>query len=315
MELSIQTAGLFERYGMDKACQIIKNAGFTAVELQLDYAWLSGNVYNGQLPKENIFDKPIEDVVAFYKNDIDIIKKNGLKPIQAHAPFPAYVFDHPEILDYAINTYKKCIEYCNIIGVKNLVIHGISRPRGCALSYEQVHELNVKLYSSLIPSLEGTNVTVCLENLFTTHSGHDSIEGICSDPYEAVMYIDMFNGMCKDGVEHFGLCLDTGHLHLIRGEFYQYITILGNRIKCTHIHDNNGYYDEHLAPYAGTIEWNRFIQGFKSIDYKGYFSVETFNHYSTWKKSLPEELVIPMVNTIGVMVKYFADAVEGKENK
>ena len=308
MELCIQTGGLIERYGIDKTCQIISRAGFTAVEIQLDHAWHSGNVYNGVLPKNNIFDKSIAEIVDFYKNDIKTLKKYGLKPLQAHAPFPSYVFENPSVLDYAINTYKKCIEYCNILGVKNLVIHGISRPRGCKLTYEQIHDLNVKLYSSLIPSLEGTSVTVCLENLFTM-SGNDVIEGICSDPYEAVDYIDKFNKMCKDGKEHFGLCLDVGHLHLIRGEITQYVGILGNRIKCTHTHDNNGEYDEHLVPYAGTLPWDMFIKAFKSINYEGYFSYETFNHYCPWRNSLPEELIEPMLNTLGVMAKYFADAV------
>lgn len=307
MEICMQMGGLLERYGIEKTCQMISNAGFTAVEMQFDHAWFSGNVYKGILPTQNVFDRPIEEVVEYYKNDLEIIKKYNLKPLQAHAPFPAYVSEHPQILDYAIETYKKCIKYCDIIGIKNLVIHGISRSRGDSFSYEQIHDLNIKLYSSLIDELKGTSVTVCLENLFEHCGGNDYIEGICADPYEAVDYIDTLNKMC--GEDHFGLCLDTGHLNIIRGEVRQYVSILGNRIKCTHIHDNDGHSDEHLTPYAGTFSWEHFLVAFKAIKYEGYFSFETYRQYCTWVNLLPEELVEPMFKTIGKIGQYFVKTV------
>ncbi len=226
--------------------------------------------------------------------------------MQAHAPFPAYVFDYPNILDYAISTYKKCIEYCNVIGVKNLVVHGISRPRGCELSYEQIHDLNIKLYSSLIDTLKGTSVTVCLENLFVHCGGNDYIEGICSDPYEAVDYIDTLNKMC--GEEHFGLCLDTGHLNLIRGEFRQYVSILGNRIKCTHINDNYGTsQDLHVMPYFGRGDQRPMLEGLKSIGYDGPINFETL----AWSNK-PTQVSDALIEFMGITGKYFEKAIKGE---
>jgi sugar phosphate isomerase/epimerase len=268
-------------------------------------------MWKGVLPTESIFDKPIEDVIKFYQKDIDLCKKYNLIPLQAHAPFPSHLEKYPYIFDYAIETFKKCIQYSDIIGVKNLVIHGISRSADSKLSYEEVYDLNMKLYTSLIDTLEGTNVTVCLENLFSrTSNGY--IEGVCSDPYEAVDYIDKLNALCKDK-PHFGLCLDTGHLNLVRQDFREFVGILGNRIKCTHIHDNSGYNDDHRAPYAGTIPWECFLEAFKSIDYKGYISFETFYQYIPYSNLLPEDLVIPMLNTIGSIAKYFAEEISGKK--
>ena len=43
-----------------------------------------------------------------YADEVAILKKNGLVLSQAHAPFPAYVHTCPQMLDYAIEVYKKC---------------------------------------------------------------------------------------------------------------------------------------------------------------------------------------------------------------
>ena len=49
-------------------------------------------------------------------------------------------------------------------------------------------------------------------------------------------------------------CFDIGHAHLkgsIAGEF----DIMKNRIRSTHLHDNDGREDLHLFPGKGTIDW------------------------------------------------------------
>ena len=75
--------------------------------------------------------------------------------------------------------------------------------------------MNIRFYASLIPALLKSNVTVCLENLpVGRNRGMDKLEGICCDPQDAAELIDTLNGMA--GREVFGLCLDSGHLNLIR---------------------------------------------------------------------------------------------------
>ena len=68
--------------------------------------------------------------------------------------------------------------------------------------YAHLKDLNDKLYTSLIPTLLKTNVTVCLENLFGGAGG--IISGVCSNPHEAVEMIDRYNALA--GKECFGLC-------------------------------------------------------------------------------------------------------------
>jgi sugar phosphate isomerase/epimerase len=53
-------------------------------------------------------------------------------------------------------------------------------------------------------------------------------------------------------------CFDAGHAHMagdVEGEF----ELMKDRIRSTHLHDNNGQNDEHLLPGKGSIEWKRIM--------------------------------------------------------
>lgn len=57
-------------------------------------------------------------------------------------------------------------------------------------------------------------------------------------------------------------CLDTGHANLNEGVEAAY-GIMKDRIRSTHIHDNDGKADKHLFPFlaeGGTISWRRAVE-------------------------------------------------------
>jgi len=61
-------------------------------------------------------------------------------------------------------------------------------------------------------------------------------------------------------------CLDVGHANMNEGVDAAY-RIMKDRIRSTHIHDNNGIEDKHLFPFAsegGTIDWNRTMDLLRS---------------------------------------------------
>lgn len=285
MDICVQHAGICDE-DFEKTCQLIRQAGFTAIDWNIDHA-LSGDVirsldYQGKC----IFEQPLDAVIDYFTPQLNTLRANGLTISQAHAPFPAYIPGHPEVLEYMIGIYKRAIELCDYAGCKNLIIHGISLEK--VGTPESVEALNWHLYESLIPTLQACSVTVCLENLF----GWDTlaVEGVCSDPHEAVRYIDTLNE--KAGREAFGLCLDTGHLQLLGKDFRSYIPILGKRIKALHIHDNDGRIDRHLAPMTGKINWTRVCDSLRTIDYNGDLSFETFQQTIVARK-FDESLVLP----------------------
>lgn len=304
MKIGIQSGSSVRELGAERAYKLYAEAGFETIDWNLN-SGLSSKQINSLDFAGNAFEGSVDEVEEYFSAEYAELRKNGLEVTQAHAPFPAYVAGKPESLDYMIEVYKKCILFCDRVGCKNLVIHGITltrKDRGNTPS--TIKALNDRLYTSLIPVLVNTNVTVCLENLFSGAGG--IISGVCSDPYEAVDMIDRYNAIA--GKECFGLCLDTGHLNLLKLDVRWYIPILGKRIKALHIHDNDGVTDQHKAPYTGTIVWKDFYNGLREIGFDGDLSFETFHQTSIGE--MDEELVAPWLSLIFRIGEHFRNKIQ-----
>ena len=81
--------------------------------------------------------------------------------------------------------------------------------------------------------------------------------------------------------DHVGICWDTGHARLNNDDQAACISFLGDRIKCTHIHNNWGVRDDHAPPVYGDIEWDKVMSAFAGIGYQGPLTLETHCWYVT----------------------------------
>ena len=70
-----------------------------------------------------------------------------------------------------------------------------------------------------------------------------------------------------------GVCLDYGHAHLMT-DLAEAIETLSGHLSTTHVHDNHRKRDEHLVPYAGTINWDEAMMITQKIGYDGPFIFE-----------------------------------------
>ena len=70
-----------------------------------------------------------------------------------------------------------------------------------------------------------------------------------------------------------GVCLDYGHAHLM-GDLGEAIETLSGHLWTTHVHDNGGTRDDHLVPYAGTIDWDAAMMTTQKIGYDGILMLE-----------------------------------------
>jgi sugar phosphate isomerase/epimerase len=75
-----------------------------------------------------------------------------------------------------------------------------------------------------------------------------------------------------DGVD-VGICLDYGHAHLM-GDLGEAIEAVSGHLWTTHVHDNDGKRDEHLVPYAGSIDWAAAMMETQKIGYDGTLMFE-----------------------------------------
>lgn len=75
-----------------------------------------------------------------------------------------------------------------------------------------------------------------------------------------------------DGLD-VGVCLDYGHAHLM-GDLGEAVETLSGHLWTTHVHDNGGTRDDHLVPYAGSIDWDAAMMETQKIGYEGMLMFE-----------------------------------------
>jgi sugar phosphate isomerase/epimerase len=56
-----------------------------------------------------------------------------------------------------------------------------------------------------------------------------------------------------------GVCFDLGHAHMV-SSVKQAFEVLQDRIRSTHVHDNNKDHDSHLWPDEGSIDWKEAME-------------------------------------------------------
>jgi sugar phosphate isomerase/epimerase len=78
-----------------------------------------------------------------------------------------------------------------------------------------------------------------------------------------------------DGVD-VGICLDYGHAHLM-GDLGEAIETVSGHLCTTHLHDNRGRCDDHLVPFAGTIDWAAATVETQKIGYDDVLMFEVAN--------------------------------------
>lgn len=70
-----------------------------------------------------------------------------------------------------------------------------------------------------------------------------------------------------------GICLDYGHAHLM-ADVADAIEAVSGHLWTTHVHDNHGKRDDHLVPYAGSIDWDAAMMTTQKVGYDGVLMFE-----------------------------------------
>lgn len=285
MLISVQTASIMEDYGIETGYGMIADAGFDGVDINLDHCLMPSQIRQRKL--SGFYDQSDDEILAAMSPHRDAARKRGLRFVQAHAPFPSCIDDEATNA-YVLEAIKKTIMICGFLGCENLVVHPAFALGGKRMPADQEVEINMAMYTELIPWFKRYGVVCCLENMFFSHRGK-VMEASCSDANEAIRYIDGLNEAA--GEERFGFCLDTGHATLLGKDLYALIHRLGRRIRTLHVHDNNGLEDEHLFPYMGIADWDRFCLALGEINYAHSLNFETFRGIETFDPTLAPHLL------------------------
>ena len=86
-----------------------------------------------------------------------------------------------------------------------------------------------------------------------------------------------------------GLCYDTGHGNMGKGNGLKFLNQLKDRLICVHMHDNDGSGDQHKLPSQGTVDWKKFIKLLKESSYRKALNAEVFNYDEIDEKKFLKE--------------------------
>lgn len=305
MKISVMTGGLEERFGIDGAYARIKEAGFDAVDANIDHIWRAKDVRAKIIPPHLQPGTTEKDLIEFVKPWGEASKKYGLPHAQAHAPYPSMMTKEPdpEYDAFLMEMLRRTIIAAGSVEIPKLVIHPFFRAYDYLDSRERERERNMEQYLKLAPTAREAGVMLLLENMFSTYN-ETHYESCCCTGWEVKRLVDDLNEAA--GARCFGFCFDVGHSVLARRQIEKFMTEAGDSIRAFHIHDNDGIKDKHQAPFTGIADWNGFIRGLRNIQYKETLNFETFRAI----EAVPDELVQETLNYIAACGRYFAKKAE-----
>jgi sugar phosphate isomerase/epimerase len=164
----------------------------------------------------------------------------------------------PEVRSASVDDLRRCLDWLNEAGGTCLVIHpgGLSDPSETAARRESLR-LGLNM---LADHVEGSGLVACVENMPPgVHPG-----SAMKDVADLVAEIRR---------PEIALAIDTGHAHMV-GSVDGETLAAGSLLRTTHVHDNHGKADAHLPPGAGTVDWARWAQALKAIEYQGPIMLE-----------------------------------------
>jgi sugar phosphate isomerase/epimerase len=280
MILSTQNGGLVSVFGYEGAIDVLKNAGYDAIDMSLfgmSYEDCSFN-HDG------------------YKNRVLEIRahadKMGMPFNQSHAPF---IFDwkDPNVYEEVVlPRTERALEITALLGAKICIVHPIS-PIEYMGHEEELFERNMAMYRTLLPYAKEYGVKIALENMWQIEKKRKIIgSNVCSHAQEFARYIDALDD------EHFVACLDLGHSGLVGQEAQDAIRILGHdRLKALHVHDNDYRNDSHTLPFLSKMDWEAIMRALADIRYDGEFTFEADSFLAGFPKEFKPTAAKFMVDT------------------
>lgn len=162
--------------------------------------------------------------------------------------------------DAAVREAKAALEVARRIPASFLVVH-LGVPASLKSAGDNNREAARRSVEELFPSVEALGLRMALEVIPSELSAPASLVRLLEDDLD---------------LPRVGICLDVGHAFLL-GDVVDAIEIVSEHLITTHIHDNHGRSDDHLAPFDGRIEWPSALATLQKIGYDGTMLFELGN--------------------------------------
>lgn len=310
LKIGVQTKNIVMDDNPAEGFKVLARTGFSCADFSLNSYLINTMLYRNQA--NDFFDKSVSELEDFFKAHKEGAAASGIEVNQMHMPYPIYIPTiSREINDYLCEqVMPKSMAVCNYFECPNIVVHGLKMRRYLGTDEAEWVQTEAML-DKIAPMAKEMGITICIENLYESISGH-IVEGPCCDARKVAERIDRFNE--KYHAQVLGFCFDTGHANLVGIDFEDFLKKLDRRLKVLHVHDNDGISDLHQIPFTFTktrenspsTDWEGFLSGLRSIGYNGVISFET----APVLASFPEEMKEDTLKFIARIGNYFSDKIE-----
>jgi sugar phosphate isomerase/epimerase len=180
-------------------------------------------------------------------------RDSNLKLHSIHAPMysdnvwgrsgPQSVIDITEPLKgkriTVVDEIKRALEIAEVVPFRYMIQHvGVSG-----------QEFDQRRLDSAFSSLEELKV----------FAGQRGVELLLENTPNELSTAERLNLFLNETHLNLNYCFDIGHAHMARGVEDQFER-MKDRIRSTHLHDNDGASDSHLFPGKGTIDWGKAME-------------------------------------------------------
>ena len=229
----------FSRYGrrtMTELIPVYAEEGYRELDLNFCEMMNPGSVLN------------TDGAVDYIAELAALRERCGVSYIQAHAPYPQrYGEMSGEERKASEDAILRSMEYAAALSIPHIVVHPVPGT---------VKE-NIGYFTSLLER-QRTPLKIAVENMETGN-----------EIWSADDLIPIAEALSPMA----GICLDTGHAHIMGEDIPAFIEKTEKYLIGLHIADNNGREDQHLLPGFGTIEWESVMKALKD-HYGGYLNYE-----------------------------------------
>lgn len=208
----------------------------------------------------------------------------GVAFTQAHAYFSVEGPVAPGQMpggEFGEEMMRRSVLAAQILGVEWMVVHPVSVVENEQVLVDETYRYNLAYFKRWHKLFHDHKVGMAIENM-TNHKKYAS-------PFADMPVLSRL--IDELGEPDIGACLDTGHALISGHDPAQCVRDLGGRLRATHIADNRGKEDDHVAPFQGIIRWAEVVKALRDIDYRHDFAFEIHNLTSAFPVDIQPELV------------------------
>jgi len=295
LKIGISCRAVVAKYGYEKAFELIKSAGFDAVDINL-------GSYGNRDDANDIYLASEDQFTAYFTGIRELAQRYELIISQTHGRCRTYT-PEPEQQEYARWVSERDSKATSVLGAPACVIHQIASGRwpDNYLDNAFMHNKNKEFFDWLAPYAEAYKTCFSLETFGrATVNGEKTV-----DSWADITLLKEQYGMLN--TEYKTICVDTGHTNEAvpfgRPTAGEAIRMLGKDVTLLHLHDNNGTYDQHLPPLMGdpgAVNWPDVFDALDEIGYAGVYNFEI--QLVRYSYALPEA-----IHFLGKMLKRFVE--------